>query len=133
MPGHAGAEGNEKADLHISGAARMSEGVCEGGDISLAALRAVRARKANDMWRDEIKRRNKGRGVSRCSGGGLETLTSRGPGQHSEGSGISFLSASKWTCDACPLLKGEMEVGGVGHLLVVWDSKTDKGELLQGV
>lgn len=71
VPGHAGAEGNEKADLRISGAARMSEGVCEGGDISLAALRAVRARKANDMWRDEIKRRNKGRGIFRCSGGGL--------------------------------------------------------------
>ena len=105
MPSHSGVEGNELADLHASATARMAEGLGVEGDISLAALRAARTRRANDMWRDEIIKRNKGKRVFRCPDRGPKPRLRRGLGGI-PGIWLPVLSVSEWTCNARPLLEG---------------------------
>ena len=80
MPDRSGVEGNGLAGFYASGAARMAEGLGLGGDISLAELKAARARRANDMWRDGVIKRNKGKRVFRCPDRGPKPRLRRGLG-----------------------------------------------------
>ena len=105
VPDCSGVEGNGLAGLYASAAARMAEGLGLGGDISLAELKAARARRANDMWRDEIIKRNKGKRVFRCPDRGPKPRLRRGL-SGIPGIWLPVLSVSEWTCNARPLLEG---------------------------
>ena len=102
-------EGNEQADLHASGAAwaieGLSGGLSEGGDISLAALKAARTRRLIDMWRDEDIKRNKGKGVFRCPERGSRPRLRRELGSTPKGLASRFYQLAGGHAMLSPFLK----------------------------